>query len=104
MLGAEQFSQRELNRQATGGACMALPLQASTNARGSTGTQFAVQVPGRCSIDPQNGLDRRRHTFCNSGCWYAVERYGPSVETSRASEVSAPKFASSSKAERRLNM
>ena len=30
MLGARQFSQRELNRQPTGAACMALPLQAST--------------------------------------------------------------------------
>ena len=102
MLGAGQFSQHGSNRQPTGGACVACRFrrrQSPPYARGGTGAQLAMQAPGRCSNDPQNRLDRRRHTFCNFDRWYAVERYGPSVETSGASEVSAPKIPSSSKTE-----
>ena len=43
MLGAEQLSQRDSNRQPTGAACMALPLQAST----ITAVRVCCRLPTR---------------------------------------------------------
>jgi hypothetical protein len=78
--------------------------QSPPYARGSTGAEFVVQAPGRCSNNPQSGLDRRRPTFCNSGCWYAAERYGSRVERQASWHVSVPKsgsLAKSTESERR---